>query len=174
MSNLKKVVIPALSLFVICLVSALLLALTDDLTKDTIAASEKKAEVEQRSVVFEKASSYNEKENYVECISSDGRLIGYIFKTVGKGYGGDITVMTGIDLDGVITGVRVTNHSETSSYGGKAVKNDFTDEYTGKKAEKFILHKNIDGWTGATRTTDGVIDAVNKAVEEYAKLRGGS
>ena len=169
----KKILYPTLSLVCICLAASLLLAFTNDLTKDVIADSAKQAEIKQRGEVFASASSFEEKDGYVCCLDGEGTVIGYIFVTVGKGYGGDISVMTGIGTDGKITGVKVISHGETSSYGGKAIANNFTDEYSGKTAETFVKGKNIDGWTGATRTTNGVISAVNEAVSKYNEVKGG-
>ncbi len=167
----KKVFVPALSLFCICLVSAVLLAFTNELTHQKIADAARSAEIEQRFVVFPEGVSFEEKEDHAVAFGADGSVAGYVFVTRGKGYGGTITVMTGIDINGVITGVRVLSHSETSSYGGKAIKNDFTNEYTGKQVQYFVKGKNIDGWTGATRTTNGVAQAVNAACDIFNGIR---
>ncbi len=169
----KKILYPTLSLVCICLAASLLLAFTNQLTSGIIADSAKQAEIKQRGEVFAEAASFEEKDGFVNCLDGNGNVIGYIFVTEGKGYGGAISVMTGINSDGKITGVTVLSHSETSSYGGKAIANNFTDEYAGKTAETFVKGKNIDGWTGATRTTNGVISAVNAAVEKYNEVKGG-
>ena len=168
--NVKKTVIPALSLFCICLVSALLLAFTNSLTAQKIADSAKAEEIAQRAVVCPEGVRFEEKENYALAYDKNDAVVGYIFVTSGKGYGGNITVMTGIGADGVITGVKVLSHSETSSYGGKAIKNDFTNEYKGKTVRVFVKGKNIDGWTGATRTTNGVAAAVNAACDIFSNI----
>lgn len=171
--DIKKIIYPTLSLVCICLVASLLLAVTNDLTADVIKDSAKQAEIKQRGEVFEGASSFEEKDGYVNCLDADGNIIGYIFVTEGKGYDGAISVMTGIDSDGKITGVTVLSHSETASVGGKAIKNGLPDSFVGKDAEKFEKGKNIDGVSGATRTTNGVIAAVNAAVEKYNEVKGG-
>jgi electron transport complex protein RnfG len=173
MNNTKKILYPTLSLFLICLVSVVLLAVTNELTADKIEETNHNNEVQQRQVVFSEAKSFNEMTDYTECLDGEGNVIGYIFVTQGKGYGGTITVMTGINTDGVITGVKVLDHKETSSYGGKAIANNFTDEYKGKEAQLFVKSENIDGWTGATRTTNGVIAAVNEAVTKYKTIAEG-
>jgi len=172
--KIKKVLVPALSLFCICLVSAVLLAFTNELTAEKIASAARAEELAQRAVVCPGASRFEEKENYALAYDGDGNVIGYVFVTQGKGYGGSISVMTGIGADGVITGVKVLSHSETSSYGGKAIKNDFTSEYTGKQVQYFVKGRNIDGWTGATRTTNGVAAAVNAACDIFSSLKGGN
>ncbi len=172
-SKFKDVLYPVLSLFFICLFSVLLLAVTNELTKDKIARNNKGAEDRLREVVFPDASSYNEKESYVECLDKDGGILGYIFVTAANGYGGEIKVMTGIDSKGVITNVKVISHTETPSIGGKAIDEGLADEYKGKTVTAFEVGKNIDGLTGATRTAKGIADAVNKAAESYSAITEG-
>lgn len=169
----KKILYPALSLFLITLVSVILLALTNAFTKDKIKDANRSNEDKQRIAVFPDAESFREKENYTECLDGDKNIIGYIFVTKGAGYSGDITVMTGIDKDGVISGVKVLEHTETPTFGGVAVENNFTDEYKGKEAQTFVKGQNIDGWTGATKTTNGVIEAVNLAVGSFETVAKG-
>ncbi len=171
--DFKKILYPTLSLVCICLVASLLLAVTNDLTKGPIEESRKNAEIKQRSEIFASASSFEEKDGYVCCLDENGNVVGYIFTTEGKGYGGAISVMTGIGTDGKITGVSVLSHSETASVGGKAINNGLADGFAGKNAETFVNGKNVDGVSGATRTTNGVIAAVNEAVEKYNEVKGG-
>jgi len=40
---------------------------------------------------------------------SAGETVGYTFKSVPRGYGGEITVLTGISIDGTVTGMRVVS-----------------------------------------------------------------
>ncbi len=173
-SKAKKFMYPVLSLFLICLFSVLLLAVVNEFTKDKIGNSDRTDEEVQREAMFPEAKSYNERENYAECLDQNGNVIGYAFVTQGAGYGGTITVMTGIKTDGVIVGVTVLSHSETPSFGGKAIDEGLTDEYKGKTAELFVKGQNIDGKTGATRTTDGVIAAVNEAVSRFGSIKEGA
>ena len=51
----------------------------------------------------------------------DGQANTVAFETSGKGYGGDVGLMVGVDLtDGKIVGVGVTTHSETPGVGSRA------------------------------------------------------
>ena len=174
---MKDIVKPIAVLAAICLVVTALLAAVNSLTSPIIAEANEKAKSEAMKEVLSEADGFDElkidlPDGVTEAYKASNGA-GYVFMINAKGYGGTISVMTGVDVNGVITGVKVLSHSETSSYGGKAIKNDFTDEYTGKPVQVFVKGKNIDGWTGATRTTNGVAQAVNAACEKYNALKGG-
>lgn len=101
------------------------------------------------------------------------------FETKGKGgYGGDVGLMVGINLDSdQIVGVRVTTHSETPGLGARA-KDDpefvsqftdlgITDTNLGLKADNGV----IDAMSGATITSRAVTLAAIQAQELYNKLK---
>ncbi len=46
-------------------------------------------------------------------------MIGYVFKCEVSGFGGALQVMVGINIDGTISGAKVTNHSETVGLGAQ-------------------------------------------------------
>ena len=58
-----------------------------------------------------------------------GELAGYVFETGASGYGGTVSVMTGIDAEGSITGVVILSHDETPGLGANATKSSFLDQY---------------------------------------------
>ena len=47
---------------------------------------------------------------------------GYVINAIGKGYGGDMSVLIGLDNDGKITGVKVYEMAETPGIGTKLLK----------------------------------------------------
>ena len=109
--------------------------------------------------------------------NSGGEVIGYIFKTTSGGYGGDIPVMTGINVDGTLTGIRVGTNSETPGLGTKVEEPDFTDSFVGKGTENPIVavgapsaDNEVQLISGATVSTDGVLYGVNGAREAFANL----
>ena len=92
------------------------------------------------------------------------------FEGVGKGFGGDIGLMLGVNLaDDSIIGVGVTTHSETPGIGSKA-KSDpsFTNQYKGMK---MTAVDPVDAMSGATVTSDGVSAGVTAAGEIYKSLK---
>ena len=103
---------------------------------------------------------------------------GVVITTKDKGYGGEITVLTGFDKNGNITGVRLLEHSETAGLGANAANEKFTDQYITPNGESrpgsFAVSKDggtIDAVTAATISSRAVTRAVNKAVAVYDALR---
>lgn len=91
----------------------------------------------------------------------------------GKGYGGDVGVMVGIDVEkNSLVGVSVTTHAETPGLGAKA-KDDpaWVSQFKGLSIEDPIaLSKDggtINSIGGATITSRAVASAATKAVEIY-------
>lgn len=174
MNKVKQILLPTLSLFLICFVTALLLSLTNHVTVDRIAELQRKAAEETRKQVLSSASVFEEETledgtAYYIGKDADGNTIGYVFTTAKSGYGGPVTVMSGFDADGVITGVKVIDCSETAGLGLKAKEDWFTDRYTGKTGALKVAKNaanaedEILAITGATVTSTAVTDAVNQA-----------
>lgn len=101
---------------------------------------------------------------------SNNQLIGYVFTaTCSEGYGGDVPISMGIALDGTITGLEVLSNSETEGYGANASKPEFKEQFTGLNAPKISYVKDgsangkdqINGISGATKTTNAITKAVN-------------
>ena len=72
--------------------------------------------------------------------------------------------MTGFSNDGNVVGMRLLEHSETAGIGSKAEEPEFTEKFVGKSVETEIT---VDGISGATYTTRGVLDGVNAAREVF-------
>lgn len=106
-----------------------------------------------------------------------GEVLGYIFNTISGGYGGELPVMTGINIDGTITGIRVGANSETPGLGTKIEEPDFTDSFVGKSSEEAIIavgapaaENEVQLISGSTVSVDGVLYGVNGAREAYLAL----
>ena len=103
---------------------------------------------------------------------------GVVITTTDKGYGGAISVLTGFDRDGNITGVRLLEHSETAGLGANAASPKFTDQFVTSGTDvpdgTFAVAKDggdIDAVTAATISSRAVTRAVNKACAVYRALR---
>ncbi len=99
------------------------------------------------------------------------------FESTGKGFGGDIGIMIGVDPEtDKILGVGVTTHSETPGLGSRA-KSDaaFTDQFKGKSLLEPMKVKNdggqIDALSGATVTSRGVAQGVTEGGNIYKALK---
>lgn len=183
--NIKAVLVPAVALLIICLVSTTLLAGTNMLTEDKIAENLVKTETLSRSIVLPEAKTYGEVQtlengvNYCEGTDNLGAVAGYVFTSSAKGYGGAVSVMVGIDKDGVITGIEILSHDETPGLGANSTKPEFKNRFLGKSGELTVNKtsndgQNIQAITAATITSKAVVNAVNAATEAFETIKGGA
>lgn len=179
MRDFKEFIKPALSLFIICLVAAVALSVTNHFTKGPIAKKQEAAESKARAAVMpadsykENTIKYDGKEYKYYTANKDKNIIGYIFTTQSAGYKGDIKVVTAINVDGSVHAVQVIDASnETAGIGQKVVEKSFTDRFVSNKAP-FTAGDNIDAISGATISSKATIKAVNIANELYKIATGG-
>ena len=179
---LKDVVIPVFSLFLICIVFTFLLGLTNKATAEKIKALSLQAEAEARTKVLDTAKSFSEEMDkdgivYYEGYDESGEIVGYIFPEESKGYGGTIYMTVGINTDGTVHGVEITELSETAGLGMNA-KNQpwFLEQYKdmgGKIGVANPADGEIQALTGATITSKAVTLGVNTAIESFNTITGG-
>jgi len=107
----------------------------------------------------------------------DGEPRGIAFETSGKGYGGDVGVMVGIDVkDDKLLGVGVTTHGETPGMGAKA-KTDpaFVSQFKDLSATEPIKIAadggSVNAISGASITSRAVSAAATTAGQIYEKLK---
>lgn len=189
--KLKEILIPTVSLFVICLCVTALLAVTNAVTKDAIAYQQELSAAESRQAVCPDAVDF-EKVEYdvqgVECykaLDESGNLIGYAISSASRGYGGDVKVMTGINAeDGSVIAINVYDNSgETPGLGVNTSGEKFTSQFVGlssgtgvtvdKDAGKNPDCVAVDSVTGATISSRAVTNAVNQAFEAYNAVKEG-
>lgn len=93
---------------------------------------------------------------------------GYVVEVTSKdGYGGDIVLYMGVDLEGTVRGVSILELSETPGLGMEAPK-VLVPQFAGRNVESFVYTKTgaqadneVDAITSATITTSAVVNAVN-------------
>ena len=181
--NVREVIKPAIALILICLVSSLLLAGTNAITKDKILETQKKQAEQSRQLVFPEAASFGPEQakddvTYSAALDGTGANIGYVFTCTNRGYGGDVTVMTGIDTNGtVVRTVVLSMDDETPGLGQNAGKPDFLDQFLGKTGPFQWVKadgqgNDITGVTSASFTSKAVIACVNQALTVYQSLGG--
>lgn len=183
--GVKDILVPTVSLFLICIVVAVLLAGTNELTKGPIAEIEKATAAEAMLSVCPDAESFEAAEDAeaYKGLDASGNTVGFAIPSSYKGYGGDVEIMVGISVDGKVTGVEILTCEETPGLGANCTKSEFTDMYKQAVPEsgEFTVVKDgtggedgrIDALTGATITSDAVTQAVNQAVSVYDSLKGG-
>lgn len=107
----------------------------------------------------------------------DGKPKAVAFESSGKGFGGDVNIMVGVDLDtDEILGVGVTTQSETPGMGSRA-KTDptFVSQFKGQALEQVFKVKQdggqVDALSGATITSRAVTFGVTAAGKVYKELK---
>lgn len=182
--DIKEVLVPTLSLFLICTVVTLLLAVTNSVTAPQIEKLQIETANKTKGAVLSVANSFSDEMTvelngvtytYYEGYDAEENIAGYVFTTSAKGYGGDIVTMVGVKADGTISGMDFLSISETAGLGMNADTDDFKNQYVGKSGE-IGLNKNapaeneVQALTGATITSKAVTDAVNIALELYEEV----
>lgn len=180
-------------LLLISAIAALLLSVTNELTYGQIITQRENANKQFRKEVLSDAEKFepiaadtlngilktNEKVMEIYAGYNGGKLVGYAIKTGPQGYGGTVEVLTGIDVNGVIKGVRVGTHQETPGLGANATLPNFYDLYEDKNVEMSIKvakanpkEDEIQAMSGATITSKAVTTGVNYAIDAYKQVIG--
>ncbi len=176
MKSLKEYLVPTVTLFVICLVATFLLGMTNSVTAPIIEKLAVETEIKSRQTVFADAASFGEAKisqdgtSVVAALDEAGNVVGHVVVNTAKGYGGDISVMTGVDINGKVTGINILSHAETAGLGAKAAEQSFRDRFIGLVSGITVSkdkagENSIDAITGATITSRAVVNAVNAAIE---------
>ena len=186
-SKIKEIVIPALSLFIICIVVTALLGLTNAVTAPKIEELAVETQEAAKKEVLADAASFGDAEQtqlsgttytYYKGLAADGSVMGYVVETVSKGYGGDISLMVGVGVDGTVQGVSILSINETAGLGMNAENPEFLEQFLGKTGT-IGVQKNgssdteIQALTGATITSEAMADGVNQALFVCEQLGGG-
>ena len=204
--NTKRIIKDTCILFVITIIAGCMLGFVYSITKDKIAAKQEETtelaykQVMKGSDTFKAdysslvaSSSKLLKNNYgkngIEITNAlgaykDNKLTGYVIQVTDKdGFGGEIELIVGIDLQKEIKGVEILSISETVGLGMNAKNASFRNQYLNKKVDSFTVTKTgkqedneIDSLTGATITSKAMTNGVNGALDFYDLLvkKGGS
>jgi electron transport complex protein RnfG len=177
-----------LILFIITVISASILAVSNNITTPKIAEADAlkddlaKKEILPQGDKFEPLEEGKMEEikseypNIIEIYEGHNKndLEGYTVKMKVNGYGGEIEFMTGVSTDGKITGIKILNNGETPGLGGNATKPYFSDSFKNKPVDKELnavkkpeSDNEVQALTGATITTTAVVDGVNIVSEIY-------
>lgn len=170
----------ALILCAITLVAGVLLAFVYQLTLGPIQQAQLEAQAAAYVEVYPDAASFGTVDGAEDLISSasqgiidagysgatindvmaaldgNGNTVGYVLSSTSKnGYNGDITIAIGIDLNGVITGFKPLEHSETVGFGARCEEDSFRSQFPGLTSAD-----EMDGISGATFSTKAIREAV--------------
>ncbi|MBC7321449.1 FMN-binding protein [bacterium] len=173
---MKEHIKRALLLAFICAFSAGTLGYFYQLTTPIIKEQQLKMQVSLQQEVLPQAMEFKDVtvNGYTVHLGlSNGDVVGGTAKVTVRGYGGNIDLVVGMDINKRITGVRVLSHSETPGLGEKAVKNDYLEQYINKSNDNINTVKFITGATISSKAIrEGVkkgIALISKALEEYQR-----
>lgn len=182
-------------LFLFALLTAGILAVTYEGTKETIAIAERKAAEKALfdiippeqidndlllDIVTIPESSWPElglkNGGDIHIARKNQKIIAVIIPTVAPdGYSGDIKMIAGVNRDGSIAGVRVLTHIETPGLGDKVdiKKSAWIRSFENKSLSKPAINKwkvkkdggEFDQFTGATITPRAVVQQIRKVLE---------
>ncbi len=167
----------ALKLCLISLVIALMLSLTNMLTKDKIAENQLKAEeaavekvvpIPGREIL---SVEQDENKQGVRVITTNSGDKYYAVTAAGKGYGGDVVLMVGLDGDYKVVGLTILEMSETPGLGSNAENESFLTQFVGKGSDLVIKKgvtnpaTEVEAISGATITSNAVREGVANAIQ---------
>ena len=195
---MKSMIKDAAILFAITLIAGLLLGVVYEVTKDPIAEQKALRKNKACKEVFQEAVDFRALELSVpetpeagekaaaaingvsEAVSEDGAVLGYVLDiTTHEGYNGDIQFTMGIKMDGTVNGISLLSISETPGLGMKA-EEVLKPQFAGKNVSLFSYTKTgaatpdqIDAISGATITTNALVNGVNAGLEFFKTELGG-
>ena len=107
----------------------------------------------------------------LHAFGADNALLGHCVEVQTHGFNGHMTLMVGVDNDGKVTGVAITDHDETVSVAEKALSEQNLDRYVGRFGTiRHFGYNSVSTVSGATATSDAITDGVNRALAIVAVL----
>lgn len=180
-----EVITPTAVLAIICVVVTLALSSTNLLTAGKIEALAIETQNKAMAKLIE-ADEYHELPattsfgdiTYNAAIK-DGDTVGCIFVTEANGYGGVVSVMTAVDMEGKVIAVEILAAAdETPGLGQNVTKEYFYTRFNGMSGDIVVQkagtakkeNNEIDAVTGATISSEAVKTAVNQALDYASEI----
>lgn len=183
--NIRSIIKTGLILFAIGFICTFILAVCNDMTKDTIAQLNADTERAAMTATLKDAKGFGKILNLSSDIVTDvyegkddsGKTVGYCVKATPVGYGGKISMIVGISTDRKVTGVDIVSMSETPGLGARADDESFYNQYIGKSGKVGVKksgtpnENEISAISGATITSKAVTEGINAALDIVKELR---
>ncbi len=165
-------------LFIICAITALLLATVNEFTAERISANAAQRMEDSIAKIFgdgieiaEVEGDYEEPVNAVYLVSNGGVPQGYAVYTIPTGFKGDIEMMVGVTLAGNCHKVEFISMSETPGLGTKVQNDEFLAQYDNAFGD-LVIKENIQPVAGATISSSAVNEGINAALETVGGIIG--
>ena len=203
--NNKDYYIIAGKLLIICSIVAFIVATVNFITKDKIAYNEMKNTAIALTDIFSEnfgGNSFSVKDDGFEvrednkviavckkadCVMNEDVTSVYVIEDIENaplyycvalspmGFKAEINMLVAVNSDLTVKGVKIVSMSETSGIGTKADDKTFLSKFKGKTETQAL---EVDTISGATKTTEPIIEAVANACNQVgsykASLSGGA
>ena len=166
---------PILAVTVVVFIAVAVLGGLDSVTRDMIEYQKELKVQRMLNEIFPDMTSYTS-EGDIYIVSADGTGVGFAFLAVGKGYGGNIDILVGLENETTIKEVTIVSHLESPGLGDRIIESSFRDQFIGANIADVALRQRggeIDAITGATMSSGAVVDAIRAAAMEKIKSLEG-
>jgi Na+-translocating ferredoxin:NAD+ oxidoreductase subunit G len=170
---------------VICLLAGLLLAWVHGVTEQPIREAKRKQKMAAIKKTLPAYDNQPDRTVYA-VVAADGRTnalyyvasrngayVGAAREVTGRGYGGELRLMIGVNADGAVHGLEVLpGHKETPGLGAKIASDDFQGRFAGRSIRDTVWKVDkedgaIQAITAATISSKAVTEAVAAGLAEY-------
>jgi len=183
-----------LLMFIFTLVCVFIVSLAEKNTKDRIEINEQQLLIKRLNEIVTEYDNPILSESFDRNIDLHGieqtvtifpaknnnKVFAYLVEhTYPNGYNGNIILLTGINVEGELLGVRVINHKETPGLGDKIEirKSDWIKSFTGlslnqPERSKWKVKRDggfFDQFTGATITPRAIVAAAYQILDYFEK-----
>ncbi|MFP4637104.1 MAG: FMN-binding protein [Spirochaetaceae bacterium] len=198
--NKQSTIYSMVFMFIVAFAFVFLLSLTNEATQERVELNE---EVERKRAIlsalsveglsdeevlsrFEEVERLERDETTVFRSTVDGETA-FAKEFAGSGLWGTIEGVLGVNGDvSRTTGLEIIDHNETPGLGGRITEGWFQEQFAGERigsegiaftagdGDTDYDNAEVDGITGATRTTESMERIINKEIERLQSLVGGN
>lgn len=182
---------PIIFLTLVVLLSVVALTVVDGVTAERIAANKREAIKQMLAALFpamadfaydEETGLYSlyderavtiDEETGESSVDQSFPAVGYAFMTDGKGYGGKIGILVGLETNRALRGIRVISHQETPGLGAKITDTGFLDQFVGLVPAQLALARDggaVDAITGATISSRAVAEGISAGLVDMSAI----
>lgn len=164
----RKKFFPIISITIVVSLAVILLGVTNSIVRPMIEWQREQKIQRMLHEIFPNMTEYI-LEDDIYMVYSDEDEISFAFLAVGKGYGGLIDILIGLENETTIKGVTIISHLESPGLGARITESSFIDQFIGVNIADVALRQKggeIDAITGATISARAVVDAVRATAME--------
>ncbi len=180
-STYKEYIYPVIILTLICAVTTALLAVTNYFSEPVIKTNLALSAKQTRMELLPEADDFTDETTAAGSLASNEKAYvteiykanngsGYVYTVKSTSFGGEMTMMVGINAKGEVTGVKVTEHADTPGVGTKDHDPEYLDQYEGMtdlKSDNVKKEPGFEFITGASVTGTAIHQGVYAAIDQF-------